>query len=84
MFLTTVRVRRARTETCANAGVPYASHLVEVCVHGTPRAIVTVESGGRVATVEWHDPDYPSAKLVAAVRAALPLMKVAEPAKAAA
>lgn len=79
MFLTTVRVRQARSATCADHGVPYAPHLVEVMVNGKPRAIVTVEaSSGRVATVEWRESDYPPGAITKVVQASVPLMQAAE------
>jgi hypothetical protein len=85
MFLTTVRVRRARRETCAAHNVPYVEHLAEVMVHGKVRAIVTVESSsGRIATVEWAEADFPTAKIVKVATAAVALMRLVEPAAAAA
>lgn len=84
-MLTTVRVQRAREKTCATAKVPYVSHLLEVTVHGKPRAIVTVEqSSGRIATVEWAEAGFPSAKIVKVAQAAVALMRLVEPAAAAA
>jgi hypothetical protein len=57
----------------------------EVMVHGKPRAIVTVESSsGRIATVEWAEADFPTAKIVKVATAAVALMRLVEPAAAAA
>jgi hypothetical protein len=76
MFLTTVRVRRARTATCRDHRVPYVAHLVEVTCNGVPIALATVEeTSGRIATVEWHDPAFSPNQITKVARESVKLMQ---------
>lgn len=81
MFLTTVRVRRARAAKCHLFGVEYAPHLVEVMVDGDTRAIARVGGTERrpVVVLVWHDETITAAAALEAVKASVRLMQAYAP-----